>query len=85
MSYIERVFLSDNNLYLLDDKCVVETVCDARHGDWKSSYTPTPKGTQLEVIEVWRNFYGVWVRVLYDGFYYDLHPRNLKYIGRETI
>ena len=82
MNYIERVFLNDNNLYLLDDKCIVETVYIAHHGDWKSFHTPIPKGTRLEVCEVWRNFYGVWVRVLYNGFYYDLHPRSLKYVGR---
>lgn len=82
MSYIERVFLNDNNLYLLDDKCIVETVCNAQHGDWKSFHAPIPKGTQLAVCEVWRNFYGVWVRVLYDGCYYDLHPHSLKYVGR---
>lgn len=82
MSYIEQVFLNDNNLYLLDDRCIVETVCDTQHGDWKSARSPIPKGTQLAVCEVWRNFYGEWVRVLYDGSYYDLCPRSLKYVGR---
>ena len=60
MKHIERVFLNDNNLYALDDRCIVETVCNAQHGDWKSSRSPIPTGTQLTVCEVWRNFYGIW-------------------------
>ena len=88
MSYVERVFLNDNNLYLLDDKCIVETVCDAQHGDWKTvvakNIQPIPKGTQLKVHKVWTNCYGVWVEVFYDGRYYDLNPHCLKYIRRET-
>lgn len=82
MNNIE-VMLNDNNWYLLDDESIVETVCDVQHGDWKSSWrTPIPKGTQLKVHEVWANFYGVWVRVLYNDTYYDLYPHNLKYIEK---
>lgn len=86
--YDHRVFLNDNNMYYLDDLCVVETVCDAQHGDWKTvvaqGIKPIPKGTQLRVSKVWQNFYGVWIQVFYDGRYYDLYPRSLKYVKREA-
>ena len=86
--YDHRVFLNDNNLYYLDSRCVVETVCDAQHGDWKTvaaqGIKPIPKGTQLRVYKVWQNFYGVWIQVFYGGRYYDLHPRSLKYVRREV-
>ena len=29
-----EVRLSNGELYCLDNKCVVETICDAEHGDW---------------------------------------------------
>ena len=78
--------LSDNKPYLLDDKSVVETVCDAEHGDWKTALAHNipkiPKGTQLEVKKVWQNFYGVWVEVNYEGRHYDISPRQLKYVKR---
>jgi hypothetical protein len=80
------VWLSDNKLYLLDNRCIVETVCDAQHGDWKSviahNIKPIPKGTQLKVKSVWRNFEGLWVAVDYDGRNYDISPRELKYVKR---
>ena len=83
------VILNDNKRYALDAFCAVETVCDAQHEDWKTviaqDIQPIPKGTQLKVNKVWQNLYGRWVQVLYDGRYYDLCPRNLKYIGRKTI
>ena len=81
------VFLNDNNKYYLDSHSIVETVCDAQHGDWKTAYAkdikPIPKGTQLRVVKIWNNFYGKWVQVLYGGRRYDLRPCDLKYIGRE--
>lgn len=80
-------FLNDNNEYYLDSRSIVETVCNAQHGDWKTAYVkdiePIPKGTQLKVVKIWSNFYGKWVQVLYEGRHYDLRPRDLKYIGRE--
>lgn len=82
MKHFEEVFLNDNQNYILHDKSIVETACDAQHGNWKAFRTPIPKGTQLQVHEVWRNFYGLWVRVSYNGTYYDLHPHDLKYVGR---
>ena len=82
------VWLSDNKLYRLDNKCVVETICDAEHGDWKSviahNIKPIPKGTQLKVNKVWRNFEGLWVEVDYGGRHYDISPRHLKYVKRNT-
>ena len=78
--------LSDGELYWLDNKCVVETICDAEHGDWKTALAHNipkiPKGTQLEVNKAWQNFYGVWVEVNYAGRHYDLSPRQLKYVKR---
>ena len=82
-----EVLLSDGELYLLDNKSVVETICDAEHGDWKTALAHNiqkiPKGTQLEVNKVWQNFYGVWVEVNYEGRHYDLSPRQLKYVKRK--
>ena len=81
-----KVQLSDGKLYILDNKCVVETICDAEHGDWKTAFAHNisniPKGTQLEVKKVWQNFYGVWVEVNYGGRNYDISPRQLKYVKR---
>ena len=80
------VWLSDNKLYRLDNKCVVETICDAEHGDWKTAMVHNipkiPKGTQLKVNKVWRNFEGLWVEVDYGGRLYDISPRQLKYVTR---
>ena len=81
-----EVRLSNDELYWLDNKCVVETICDAEHGDWKTAMVRNipkiPKGTQLEVTKVWQNFYGVWVEVNYGGRHYDISPRQLKYVKR---
>ena len=81
-----EVRLSNGELYRLDNKCVVETICDAEHGDWKSviahNIKPIPKGTQVKVNKVWRNFEGLWVEVDYGGRNYDISPRQLKYVKR---
>lgn len=82
MKRFEEVFLNDGRRYVIDNRSIVETACDAQHGDWKAFHTPIPQGTQLQVREVWRNFYGVWVEVLYNGLCYDLDPCDLKYVGR---
>lgn len=85
---IYSAYLSDNKKYLLDNQCVVETICDAQHGDWKSvlahDIPPIPKGTELRVCEVWQNFYGKWISVMYNGRVYDLSPSSLKYIRRDV-
>ena len=81
--YNGKVHLNDNNQYYLDNKCIVETVCRAHHGILETYLPPIPKGTQLQVDEVWENLFGVWVKVIYNGLYYDLSPRILKYIGRK--
>ena len=81
--YNGKVHLSDDKPYYLDNKCIVETVCRAHHGNSKIYLPPIPKGTQLQVDEVWENLFGVWVKVIYNGLNYDLSPRSLKYIKRE--
>lgn len=82
MKHFEEVLLNDGHRYVIDNRSIVETACDAQHGDWKAFRTPIPQGIQLNVYEVWSNFYGRWIRVLYNGVYYDLRPCDLKYVGR---
>lgn len=52
--------------------------CD---GDWKTQaakgYKNIPPNTEVTIKEVFTNFYGIWVRVRYDGRYYDVRDADL--------
>lgn len=52
--------------------------CD---GDWKTQvakgYKNIPSNTEVTVKELFANFYGIWVRICYDGRYYDVQDKDL--------
>ena len=57
---------------------------DQGHADWKTvlvfpeKYPTLKKGTQVEFIKEWSNFYGKWARVkTEDGTTYDVEPDSL--------
>lgn len=44
---------------------------------------PIPKGTEVEVICYWFNFYGVYFRVEYNNHYYDIGIKDIKLVKKE--
>ena len=44
---------------------------------------PIPKGTEVEVICYWFNFYGVYFRVEYNNRYYDIDTSDIKLVRKE--
>ena len=63
----------------------VRALDELHHGDWKTvavrpgSYPPIPKGTEIEVIKTWYNFYGKWVGVKGpNGSQYDVREDELE-------
>lgn len=55
-----------------------KSCCD---GDWKTQaakgYSNIPPNTEVTIKELFTNFYGIWVRVRYDGRYYDVRDTDL--------
>lgn len=88
MNKINEVILADNKPYYIDESCIVEVVYEEDNIDWKTfichDLPPIPKGTKLKVEEVWLNYHGIWIGVLYNGQRYNLPCKSLKYVARET-
>lgn len=57
---------------------IKNSCCD---GDWKTQvakgYNNIPSNTEVTIKELFTNFYGIWVRVCYDGRYYDVRDTDL--------
>lgn len=86
-NYLFEVTLSDENDYLLDIRRSpkVRTIKDTSDEDFKTAIAlripSIPKGTELVVEDVTRNFYGIFLDVRYGGYLYYINPRNVEYAG----
>lgn len=67
----------------------VKTVKDCQDEDWKTAIAQNkpiiPAGTELQVKQVMRNFYGTFIEVEYFGYLYYVNPYNLIYVGSKEI
>ena len=60
----------------------VRTLVDVVDGDWKTAIAKhkqtIPANTDLEVIGVIKNFYGVWLKVIYNNSLYYIDPSEVE-------
>lgn len=60
------------------------TVCEIADEDWKTATAlgikPIPKGTVVEVIGTFSNFYGTYTKVRYNNYVYYTKAKNLQKI-----
>ena len=65
-------------------KIKVKTVKEVNDEDWKTQLVQKkksiPADTELEAT-VFQNFYGWFLRVIYDKRYYDINPHYCKFLG----
>lgn len=63
----------------------VRTVESVQNEDWKTAIIQgkeeIPANTELEVLDVLTNFYGRWLKVIYNGLHYYIDPSKVKYIN----
>ena len=57
-----------------------KSVCDeADLHYFKKHIKRIPENTSIRVDSYWKNFYGDYIRTVYDGNTYDINPEYLKY------
>ena len=63
----------------------VRTVESVQDEDWKTAVAQDkeeiPANTELEVLDVLINFYGRWLKVIYNGSLYYIDPSKVEYIN----
>lgn len=85
----KTVELSDGKIYGFDDERTwkLRTICRTCEEDFKtaiSQHIPDiPENSEVIYVDVFRNYYGEFIRVRYNGRIYDVKPRCLEYIGVE--
>ena len=61
----------------------VRTVESVQDEDWKTAVAQDkeeiPANTELEVLDVLINFYGRWLKVIYNGSLYYIDPSKVEY------
>ena len=84
---IAITILADDKEYCLKQGFYVRTIREASHGDWKTALVqkiaPIPAGTILKIYDFFQNFYGNWIRVIYNGRHYDISIADLEYVGKD--
>lgn len=62
----------------------VRTVECVQDEDWKTAIAHhkeiIPASTELEVLDVFTNCYGRWLKVIYDNSYYYIDPSKVEYV-----
>lgn len=81
---IEIVQLSNGNFIVSDEICqTLVTNCVCANEDWKTQtakgYGSIPANTKVVVDGITKNYYGIFVNVLYKGNKYSIAPCNLRY------
>lgn len=82
-----KVRLSDGETYCFYPslRFKVITVESIQDEDWKTAIAQDkeeiPANTELEVLDVLTNFYGRWLKVIYNDSLYYIDPSKVKYIN----
>lgn len=62
----------------------VRTVESVQNEDWKTAIIQgkeeIPANTELEVLDVLTNFYGRWLKVIYNCLHYYIDPSKVEYV-----
>ena len=66
-------------------KFKIRTVVSVQDEDWKTAIAQNkesiPPNTELEVIDVFTNYYGRWLEVKYNNSLYYINPLKVEYVG----
>ena len=66
-------------------KFKIRTVTDVQDEDWKTNAIRPkeriPANTELEVVDVFTNYYGRWLKVIYNNSFYYINPLKVEYVG----
>lgn len=69
--------------YVVGNKLRVKTAKEVADEDWKTALVhgikPIPTGVVL-ICEVYKNFYGTYLKTTYNGHTYYIEPRDCDYI-----
>ena len=78
-------FYNPENFKISTLRFKVRTVESVQDEDWKTAIAQDkeeiPASTELEVLDVLTNFYGRWLKVIYNGSLYYIDPHKVEYVG----